>query len=230
MGSSARGNPPRGAPVMARRFPSPWCASPFRRSDLDQKVNETGEQNTANCLEQKLRSISGDDVGRKRDHRRKTGAAFWAEPNVTGVLIAPILGPYGRNQLSIAVNATHQHGDPHSAPETRSDCPLQTTSKLRITCGRPDVRPKPMDRGEAADCSEYRQAAGAIAQSVWKNCARLLSATAVERVAVISGVTVVPNARIAGVALTGLHSYKAVVAMGKTLEPDGGERVLPKQE
>src|SRR6516164_5895429 len=36
-----------------------------------------------------------------------------------------------------AVNTTHQHGDPHSPPETRSDCPLQTTSKLRITCGRP---------------------------------------------------------------------------------------------
>jgi hypothetical protein len=76
-------------------------------------------------------------VGRKRDHRRKTGAAFWAEPNVTSVLVAPILGPYGRNQLSIAVNATNQHGDPHSPPETRSDCPLQTTAKLRITCGRP---------------------------------------------------------------------------------------------
>ena len=56
---------------------------------------------------------------------------------MTGVLVAPILGPYGRNQLSIAVNATHQHGDPHSPPETRSDCPLQTTSKLRITCGPP---------------------------------------------------------------------------------------------
>ena len=48
--------------------------------------------------------------------------------------------------------------------------------------------------------------------------------------AVVSSVTVVPNARIAGVALTGLHSYKAVAAMGKTLEPDGGERVLRKQE
>jgi hypothetical protein len=56
-------------------------------------------------------------VGRKRDHRRKTGAAFWAEPNVTSVLVAPILGPYGRNQLSIAVNATNQHGDPHSPPK-----------------------------------------------------------------------------------------------------------------
>jgi len=40
----------------------------------------------------------------------------------------------------------------------------------------------------------------------------------------------VPNARIAGVALTGLHGYKAVVAMGKTLELDGGKRVLRNQE
>src|SRR5262249_50854278 len=47
---------------------------------------------------------------------------------------------------------------------------------------------------------------------------------------VVSGVTVVPNARIAGVALTGLHGYKAVAAMGKTLELDGGKRVLRKQE
>jgi hypothetical protein len=28
-------------------------------------------------------------------------------PNVTGVLVAPILGPHRRNQLSIALNATH---------------------------------------------------------------------------------------------------------------------------
>ena len=41
--------------------------------------------------------------------------------------------------------------------------------------------------------------------------------------------TVVPNARIAGVALTGLHGYKAIAAMGKALELDGGKRVLPKQ-
>ena len=60
-------------------------------------------------------------------------------------------------------------------------------------------------------------------------CARLLSATAIERMAVVSGVTVVPNARIAGVALTGLHGYKAIAAMGKALELDGGKRVLPKQ-
>ena len=54
-----------------------------------------------------------DPVGRKRDHGRKTGAAFRAKPNVTGMPVAPILGPYGRNQFSIAVNAMH-HGDPHS--------------------------------------------------------------------------------------------------------------------
>jgi len=48
--------------------------------------------------------------------------------------------------------------------------------------------------------------------------------------AVVSGVTVVPNARIVGVALTGLHGYKAVVAMGKTLELDGSKRVLRKQK
>ena len=34
----------------------------------------------------------------------------------------------------------------------------------------------------------------------------------------------------AGVALTGLHSYKAVAAMGKSLELDGGKRVLRKQK
>jgi hypothetical protein len=48
--------------------------------------------------------------------------------------------------------------------------------------------------------------------------------------AVVSGVTVVPNARIAGAALTGLHSYKAVATMRKTLKHNGGKRVLRKQE
>ena len=47
---------------------------------------------------------------------------------------------------------------------------------------------------------------------------------------VVSGVTVVPNARSAGVALTGLHGYKAVAAMGKALELDRGKRVLRKQK
>jgi len=59
---------------------------------------------------------------------------------------------------------------------------------------------------------------------------RLLSATAIERMAVVSGVTIVPNARIAGVALTGLHGYKAVAAMVKTRELDGGGCALRKQE
>jgi hypothetical protein len=58
--------------------------------------------------------------------------------------------------------------------------------------------------------------------------ARLLSATAIERMAVVSGVTVVPNARIAGVAFTGMHGYKALAAMGKTLELDGGNCILRK--
>jgi hypothetical protein len=48
--------------------------------------------------------------------------------------------------------------------------------------------------------------------------------------AIVSGVTVVPNARIAGVALTGLHGYKAIAAMRKTLELNGGKRVLRKEE
>jgi hypothetical protein len=57
---------------------------------------------------------------------------------------------------------------------------------------------------------------------------RLLSATAIERMAVVSGVTVVPNARIAGVALTGMQGYKALAAMGKALELDGGNCILRK--
>ena len=45
---------------------------------------------------------------KKGDQGRKAGAAFRAVPNVTRVVVAPILRPYGRNQLSIALNAT-QH-------------------------------------------------------------------------------------------------------------------------
>jgi hypothetical protein len=48
--------------------------------------------------------------------------------------------------------------------------------------------------------------------------------------AVVSGVTVVPNARIGGVAFTGVQGYKALAAMGKTLEHDGSNRILRKQE
>src|SRR5689334_4205486 len=48
--------------------------------------------------------------------------------------------------------------------------------------------------------------------------------------AVVAGVTIVPNARIAGVALTGLRGHKTVAAMGKTLKLDGGKRILRKQK
>jgi hypothetical protein len=48
--------------------------------------------------------------------------------------------------------------------------------------------------------------------------------------AIVSGVTVVPNPRIAGVALAGLHGYETVAAMGKTLELDSGKRVLRDQK
>ena len=60
--------------------------------------------------------------------------------------------------------------------------------------------------------------------------AKLLSATAIERMAVVTGVTVVPNARMAGVALTGLDGYKAVGAMSKTLKHDGSTCILRKQK
>src|SRR6516164_6132291 len=95
----------------------------------------------------------------------KQAQHFGQSQNVTGVVAAPILGPYERNQLSIAVNATHQHGDPHSPPETRSDCPLQTRSKLRITCAAPGVRlggrfPPPWTAEVTPNCFIVRDADG----------------------------------------------------------------------
>ena len=89
------------------------------------------------CAKPKLIAMQRLSVGivRKRDQGRKTGAAFRAMPNVTRAVFGPILGPHRGNQVSAALDATH--GDPHSPPETRSDYPLQTTSKLRITCGPP---------------------------------------------------------------------------------------------
>ena len=47
--------------------------------------------------------------------------------------------------------------------------------------------------------------------------------------AVVSGAAKVPDARIAGVALT-VQSDKALAAMTKTLELDGGKCVLRQQE
>jgi hypothetical protein len=53
-------------------------------------------------------------VGRKRDQRLETGAARRAQPNVTNVLVAQVLGPFGRNQLSVALNAMHHVSPPTS--------------------------------------------------------------------------------------------------------------------
>jgi hypothetical protein len=46
-------------------------------------------------------------VGRKQDERLETAAAFPAVPNMTGAPIAPVLGPFGGDQLITALNAFH---------------------------------------------------------------------------------------------------------------------------
>jgi hypothetical protein len=88
------------------------------------------------CCE-KPKTIAAQRLGiaivRKGDQRRKTGAATRAMPDVTGVLVAPILGSHRRNQLGIAVNATHQHGDPHSPPRPAIIVPLQIGNSESIS-------------------------------------------------------------------------------------------------
>ena len=61
------------------------------------------------CAKPKIIAAQRLRVGivRKGDQRRKTGAAFRAVPNVTRVVVAPILGPHRRNQVSTALNAMH---------------------------------------------------------------------------------------------------------------------------
>jgi hypothetical protein len=44
---------------------------------------------------------------RKQDQRVETATAFPAVPNMTGALIAPVLGPFGGDQLITALNAFH---------------------------------------------------------------------------------------------------------------------------
>jgi hypothetical protein len=46
-------------------------------------------------------------VGRKQDERLETAAAFPTVPNMTGAPIAPVLGPFGGDQLITALNAFH---------------------------------------------------------------------------------------------------------------------------
>ena len=63
---------------------------------------------------------------------RETGAAFRAKPNMTGVLVGPILGPYGCNRLSIALNATHHVNLPTSMRRRRPrKAQLPRASKFR---------------------------------------------------------------------------------------------------
>jgi len=54
------------------------------------------------------------------DRGFETDAAFRAEPNVTGVPVSPVLGPYGSNQISTALNAAHHVGLPHWYPNDKS--------------------------------------------------------------------------------------------------------------
>jgi hypothetical protein len=46
-------------------------------------------------------------LGRKQDQRVETATAFPAVPNVTGALIAPVLRPFGGDQVITALNAFH---------------------------------------------------------------------------------------------------------------------------
>ena len=116
-------------------------------------------------------------VGRKRDQGRKTGAAFRAMPNVTGVLVAPILGPYGRNQLSIAVNATHQHGEPSQSP--RNPQRLSASNHVKTK----DNRRPPLMCGlnqwiaGAGDCIAQREGLRPISPSCRNWCANPDSGT-----------------------------------------------------
>jgi hypothetical protein len=51
-------------------------------------------------------------VGRKQDERPETTAAFPAVPNMTAAPIAPVLGPFGGDQLITALNAFHPEAGP----------------------------------------------------------------------------------------------------------------------
>jgi hypothetical protein len=149
-----------------RRFPPPWSVEGFDacfvvKDSSGQKLKRAGDPQP-NCSPKMrragLRPISPScrdccekpkaiaaqrlalGIVRKGDQGRKTGAATRAMPNVTCVLVAPILGSHRRNQLGIAVNATHQHGDPHSPPRPAIIVPLhigksESISGPLLLCG-----------------------------------------------------------------------------------------------
>ena len=53
----------------------------------------------------------------------------------------------------------------------------------------------------------------------------LLVATTVERAAIFARMAIVPGTRLARMALARLDRHKPCAAVGKPLEPDGGERI-----
>jgi hypothetical protein len=73
--------------------------SPFLRDRLPSHDYATSSDGNSEGFSLRISFIElRVGVSRKGDQRRKTGAAFPAVPNVTDVLVGPILGPYGRNQ------------------------------------------------------------------------------------------------------------------------------------
>jgi hypothetical protein len=68
-------------------------------------------------------------VGRKQDERLETAAAFPAVPNMTGALIAPVLRPFGGNQLITALNAFH----PEAGTTIRSSRPHHSLRASEFT-------------------------------------------------------------------------------------------------
>jgi hypothetical protein len=56
---------------------------------------------------QTVKSSAMGGVGRKYDQRPETGATFRAVPNMTDLSLIAILGPFGGNQLIVAMGAAH---------------------------------------------------------------------------------------------------------------------------
>src|SRR5262249_14826447 len=79
------------------------------RDDLRDGSRRISPSSRSRCAKPKARAAHRLSVGivRKGDQGRKTGAAIRAMPNVTRVVVAPILGPHRRNQVSTALNAIH---------------------------------------------------------------------------------------------------------------------------
>jgi hypothetical protein len=81
------------------------CSRKMRRGEL----RRISPSSRSCCAKPKTIAAQPLSVGivRKGDQGRKTGAAFRAMPNVTSVVVAPVLGSHRRNQVSTALNAMH---------------------------------------------------------------------------------------------------------------------------